>query len=223
MNTLPRWLLMIGLAILAYPDLGLAQEPVGVVTTLSGQATRTASAAGEAPAPLRFKDGIFGADTIRTAERSFVRMLLERKAVLTVRELSVLRITEDATQATVDLKAGGIAFSVARPRLRPGETVLVRTPNAVAAVRGTTIVVETQGAVTHFHVLTGALDVASHANPTAWQRLQAPMLARRAMLLTQRNTADFTPCPTAPPAARTCTAPTATSSRNWSTPTPSPA
>ena len=165
---------MIGLAILVYPGLGLAQEPVGVVTTLSGQATRTASAAGEAPAPLRFKDGIFGADTIRTAERSFVRMLLERKAVLTVRELSVLRITEDATQATVDLKAGGIAFSVARPRLRPGETVLVRTPNAVAAVRGTTIVVETQGAVTHFHVLTGALDVASHANPTAWQRLQAP-------------------------------------------------
>jgi hypothetical protein len=174
MNTLRRWQVMIGLAILACPGLGLAQEPVGVVTTLSGQATRTASAAGEAPAPLRFKDGIFGADTIRTAERSFVRMLLERKAVLTVRELSVLRITEDATQAIVDLKAGGIAFSVARPRLRPGETVLVRTPNAVAAVRGTTIVVETQGAVTHFHVLTGALDVASHANPTAWQRLQAP-------------------------------------------------
>jgi len=130
--------------------------------------------AGETPAPLRFKDGIFGADTIRTAERSFVRMLLERKALLTVRELSVLRITEDATQATIDLKAGGIAFSVARPRLRPGETVMVRTPNAVAAVRGTTIVVETQGAVTHFHVLTGTLDVASHASPTAWQRLQAP-------------------------------------------------
>jgi hypothetical protein len=174
MKTLRRWTLMIGLAILACPDLGLAQEPVGVVTSLSGQATRTASTAGESPAPLRFKDGVFGADTIRTAERSFVRMLLERKAVLTVRELSVLRITEDATQATVDLKAGGIAFSVARPRLRPGETVLVRTPNAVAAVRGTTIVVETKGAVTHFHVLTGALDVASHANPTAWQRLQAP-------------------------------------------------
>jgi FecR-like protein len=174
MSTLRRWALAASLAILACPEPGLTQEPVGVVTTLAGQATRTASAPGETPAPLRFKDGVFGADTIRTAERSFVRVLLERKAVLTVRELSVLRITEDATQAAVDLKAGGIAFSVARPRLRPGETVLVRTPNAVAAVRGTTIVVETQGAVTHFHVLTGALDVAAHANPTAWQRLQAP-------------------------------------------------
>jgi hypothetical protein len=174
MKILRHLLLVAGLAILGSPGLCVAEEPIGVVTTLSGQATRTASMAGETPAPLRFKDGIFGADTIRTAERSFVRMLLERKALLTVRELSVLRITEDATQATIDLKAGGIAFSVARPRLRPGETVLVRTPNAVAAVRGTTIVVETQGAVTHFHVLTGTLDVASHASPTAWQRLQAP-------------------------------------------------
>jgi hypothetical protein len=169
------WALAVGLlAILAYPGSGLAQEPVGVVTTLTGRATRTASTAGEAPAPLRFKDGVFGADTIRTAERAFVRLLLERKAVLTVRELSVLRITEGASQAAVDLKSGGIAFSVARPRLRPGETVLVRTPNAVAAVRGTTIVVEAQGAVSQFHVLTGALDVASHANPTAWRRVQAP-------------------------------------------------
>ena len=174
MSTMRRWVLSVSLAIVAFPGLGIAQEPVGVVTTLNGRATRTASAPGETAAPLRFKDGVFGADTIRTAERSFVRMLLERKAVLTVRELSVLRITEDATQAAVDLQAGGIAFSVARARLRPGETVLVRTPNAVAAVRGTTIIVETQGAVTHFHVLTGALDVAAHASPTAWHRLQAP-------------------------------------------------
>src|SRR5688572_9856825 len=99
MSTMRRWVLSVSLAIVAFPGLGIAQEPVGVVTTLNGRATRTASAPGETAAPLRFKDGVFVADTIRTAERSFVRMLLERKAVLTVRELSVLRITEDATQA----------------------------------------------------------------------------------------------------------------------------
>ena len=174
MNTLARAILALGAALLACPTLVAAQEPVGVVTTLTGQATRTASAKPENPAPLRFKDGVFGADTIRTAERSFVRMLLERKAVLTVRELSVLRISDDATQAVVDLSSGGIAFSVARPRLRPGESVLIHTPNAVAAVRGTSIVVETQGTISQFHVLTGTLDVASRANPTGWQRLQAP-------------------------------------------------
>jgi hypothetical protein len=169
-----RRTLLASLALPAWLGLAQAQEPLGVVTTLSGQATRTAGATPATATPLRFRDGVFGADTIRTAERSFVRMLLERKAVLTVRELSVLRIAEDATQATVDLRSGGVALSVARPRLRPGETVLIHTPNAVAAVRGTSIVVESQGAVTRFHVLTGTLDVASRANPTAWHRLQAP-------------------------------------------------
>jgi hypothetical protein len=174
MSTLARAILVLGASLLTCPTLVAAQEPVGVVTTLTGQATRTASAQPESPAPLRFKDGVFGADTIRTAERAFVRMLLERKAVLTVRELSVLRISDDATQAVVDLHAGGIAFSVARPRLRPGESVLIHTPNAVAAVRGTSIVVEAQGTTSRFHVLTGTLDVASRAKPTGWQRLQAP-------------------------------------------------
>lgn len=174
MSTLARAILALGATLLACPTLVVAQEPLGVVTTLTGQATRTASAKPEIPAPLRFKDGVFGADTIRTAERSFVRMLLERKAVLTVRELSVLRISDDATQAVVDLRSGGIAFSVARPRLRPEESVLIHTPNAVAAVRGTSIVVETRGAISQFHVLTGTLDVASRANPTGWRRLQAP-------------------------------------------------
>ena len=174
MKTLTRAILILGTALLAHPTLGLTQEPLGVVTTLTGQATRTAQTAPGTAAPLRFKDGVFGADTIRTAERAFVRMLLERKAVLTVRELSVLRISNDATQAVVDLHSGGIAFSVARPRLRPGESVLIHTPNAVAAVRGTSIVVETDGAVSQFHVLTGTLDVASRANPAGWQRLQAP-------------------------------------------------
>ena len=174
MSTLWRSILLASLGLLAWTGFASPQEPVGVVTTLSGQATRAASATPGAATPLRFKDGVFGADTIRTADRSFLRMLLERRAVLTLRELSVLRISEDARQATVDLRSGGIALSVARARLRPGETVLIRTPNAVAAVRGTSIVVESRGAVTHFHVLTGALDVASRANPTGWQRLQAP-------------------------------------------------
>ena len=61
MSTVRRWALAVGVALLACPGLGMAQEPVGVVTTLAGQATRTASAPGEIPTPLRFKDGVFGA------------------------------------------------------------------------------------------------------------------------------------------------------------------
>jgi len=169
-----RWIGVLAVSLLALPGIARAEEAVGVVTTLAGQATRTANVSPTLPAPLRFKDDVFGADTIRTAERSLVRVLLERKALLTVRELSVLRITDEAARATVKLQSGGIALSVAQPRLRPGEVIEVHTPNAVAAVRGTTIAVETRGAVTQFHVLTGALDVASLARPTVWHRLQAP-------------------------------------------------
>jgi hypothetical protein len=174
MGTPKAAVVLASLALLVCADPGYGREPVGVVTTLTGRVTRTASTTPDLAAPLHFKDGVFGADTIRTAERAFVRMLLERKAVLTVRELSVLRIAEQATHATVDLRSGGVGLSVARPRLRPGESILIHTPNALAAVRGTSVVVETQGAVSHFHVLTGTLDVASRGNPTAWHRLQAP-------------------------------------------------
>src|SRR5713226_3375595 len=134
-----RWIGVLAVGLVALPGVGQAEEAVGVVTTLAGQATRTASVSPIVPAPLRFKDDIYAADTIRTAERSLVRVLLERKALLTVRELSVLRITDEATRATVNLQSGGIALSVARLRLRPGEVIEVHTPNAVAAVRGTTI------------------------------------------------------------------------------------
>jgi hypothetical protein len=174
LNGARRWIGVLTVGLLTLPGVGRAEEAVGVVTTLAGQATRTASASPTVPAPLRFKDDVFAADTIRTAERSLVRVLLERKALLTVRELSVLHITDEATRAIVNLQSGGVALSVARLRLRPGEVIEVHTPNALAAVRGTTIAVETRGAVTHFHVLTGALDVASLAKPTAWRRLQAP-------------------------------------------------
>ena len=161
-------------AALLCPGIAGAEPALGVVTTLAGQATRTAAGAPTAGAALRFRDDVFGADTIRTAERSLVRVLLERKAVLTVRELSVLRLTEETQRAAVDLQSGGIALSVARARMRPGESIEIQTPNATAAVRGTTVIVETRGAVTHFHLLTGSLDVASRARPSAWQRLQAP-------------------------------------------------
>jgi hypothetical protein len=66
----------------------------------------------------------------------------------------------------VDLKAGGIAFSVAKPDC-VGRDRLVRTPNATPRCAAA-IMVETRCGHA-FHVLTGALD---GSRPTAW-RLQA--------------------------------------------------
>src|SRR5262249_41643974 len=133
----------------------------------------TVAGAAPAPLPLRFKDEAFVRDRISTAERSLARLLLDQKALVTVRELSELEITEASGRSTVDLGAGKIAIGVARQRMRPGEIVEIRTQNAVAAIRGTVVVAENlpvpPGAPpqSRIHVLSGYVDITPRNNPGA--------------------------------------------------------
>jgi hypothetical protein len=131
----------IALILVLLPAVAVAQPSQGVVTMLLGQATLTRRAPAT-PQPLRFKDDLFEHDQINTRERSLVRVLVRDKALVTLRELSVFTITGDASGQTVRLPSGKLAVSVARSRMRPGETVEIRTPNAIAAVRGTVVIVE---------------------------------------------------------------------------------
>jgi len=130
-------------AALMFPLLGSAQAApeVGVVTTLQGEAT-VARLASTSPLPLKFRDSIFEKDRINTGEKSIVKVLMGGRAIVTVRELSVLTITEEVGRTVVNLESGKIAVGVAKQRMKPGETLEVHTPNAVAAVRGTVFVVE---------------------------------------------------------------------------------
>src|SRR5262245_32175472 len=174
-----RWI-SLGIALATWltsmPATAQTAPPVGIVTTLQGQAT-VAHAASSSTLPLKFKDSIFERDRINTAEHSIVKVLMGGRAVVTVRELSVLTITEDLGRTTVNLKSGKIAVSVAKQKMKPGETLEVHTPNAVAAVRGTAFVVEVArqgaqagsghlGAATQVTSVTGTVEV-SHANNPA--------------------------------------------------------
>ena len=118
------------------PVAAQTSDAVGVVTTLDGRVT-VARPALTVPLSLKFKDDVFGRDKISTQENSLVRVLLGGKAILTVRELSQVTITEDAGRAVVTLPDGKVVLAVAKQRMRPGESIEIRTPNAVAAVRGT--------------------------------------------------------------------------------------
>jgi hypothetical protein len=145
---------------------------VGVVTTLNGTAT-VARASLPSPRALHFKDDVFVRDHIATAEKSIVRVLLGGKALITVRELSSLTIKEEAGRSAVDLASGKVAMGVARQRMRPGEVIEIRTPNAIVAVRGTMLVVELIPApggssyTTKVHVLHGLVEVSDPNNPGA--------------------------------------------------------
>ena len=81
-------------------------------------------------------------DTVTTGDKSLARMLLGGKAVVTVRERSTVTITEVPGRSTIDLDSGKFALAVAREKMRPGEEIQIRTPNAIAGVRGTVVVTE---------------------------------------------------------------------------------
>src|SRR5574338_186065 len=62
-------------------------------------------------------------------------------ALLTGRELSEVTISEEPGRAVVTLPSGKVVLAVAKQRMRPGESIEIRTPNAVAAVRGSILAV----------------------------------------------------------------------------------
>src|SRR5215471_3349139 len=101
------------MALAALPTLAHAQATpeVGVVTTLQGQAT-VARASATSPLPLKFRDSIFEKDRINTGEKSIVKVLMGGRAIVTVRELSVLTITEEVGRTVVNLESGKIAVGV---------------------------------------------------------------------------------------------------------------
>jgi hypothetical protein len=115
--------------------------PAGLVTRLEGNVT-AARASLPQPVALKFRDGVFVNDRIVTGDQSIVRMLLGGKAVVTVRERSSLTITEVPRRSTMNLESGKIALAVARERMRAGDSIEIRTPNAVAGIRGPVVIAE---------------------------------------------------------------------------------
>lgn len=160
-----------------------AQDPkAGVVTAVQGQAT-VARAVGPTPVLLKFKDDVFVRDRVNTQEKSIVRMLLGGKALVTVREFSVFTVSEEVGRSVVELESGKLAVAVARKLLRPGESIEIRTPNAIAAVRGSLLVAEVRIVAgvpqTNFTALqaTVPITVSSRATPG----VSVPLSANQAL------------------------------------------
>jgi hypothetical protein len=150
-------------------------SPAGVVTHVVGTVTVARVSLPE-PAPLKFRDTVFTSDRIITGDRSFARVLLGGKALVTARERSVLIITTVPGTATIEALSGKFAVAVAKSLNPSGETIAIKSRNAVVAVRGTVVVAQVMpGAavdgsrdLTTFTVLRGAVDV-QPLNPVSGQ------------------------------------------------------
>ncbi len=148
---------------------------VGVVTALRGEAavahapevaTRERRATQER---LKFRDDVFFRDVIDTQRESTARLLLKGQSTLTIRELSRVELREGVvpadptkTLSIVSLLAGKLRAIVARDLMR-GDEMELRSPNAIAAVRGTDVLWLFQAGRTIGVVLAGLLEA---FNPT---------------------------------------------------------
>src|SRR5213594_2086809 len=93
------------------PTVALGQaEKVGVVTTLEGNVTARRAVL-PLPVPLKFKDDVFFRDTITTGDQSLARVLLGGKSIVTVRERSVVTITESPGRSFISLESGYIGIA----------------------------------------------------------------------------------------------------------------
>jgi len=151
------------LAIAACATVAWAQSArVGTVATVVGAAT-VARGVSQQPLTLRLRDDVFLHDRITTGERSLLRVLLGGKATVTARERSVLTITEAPAVSTIGLASGGIAVAVSKDRMKPGEAVEIRLPNALAVIRGTVVIAEVSptraGARSAVTILRGSVEV----------------------------------------------------------------
>ncbi len=158
----------------------------GVVTTLEGNVTATRAAAPLEPVALKFKDDVLLQDRITTGEQSLARLLLGGKAVVTVRERSILTIAEAPGRSTIEIESGKFALVVARERMRTGEVIEIRTPNAIAGVRGTVVITEVASVpsattaqpprvVSNFYVLRGSVE-AQLLDPSTRAPIGAPRM-----------------------------------------------
>jgi len=136
----PSTLTLLGLTlVIAVTSPTMAQAPrAGIVTAAQGDvsAARTGLSA---RIPLKFKDDVFLQDRIEAGDGAFAKILPGGKALVTVRERSVVTITEVPGRATVELGRGQAVLSLGKSLLAPGEAVEIRTPSAIAAVRGSTV------------------------------------------------------------------------------------
>jgi len=136
--------LLVALVLALAPPAG-AQDFVGWVSALEG--TGEVQHAGESDwVPLAAADGVVQGDQVRTGAAARMKILLRDDSVLTLGESSQLRLDEQvagpAPQSTLWLLFGRIRAIATERYGAAGARFEVKTPTAIAGVRGTEFIAQ---------------------------------------------------------------------------------
>jgi len=202
MGTMTRMLggaaMMVGLTLGLVPVAAAQAPAAGTVTRVEGTAA-VARTAIPRPTPLKTRDSLYLRDLLTTGEQSRAQLLLGGKATVTMRERSALRITEDPGVSTVEMTDGKLKLAVLKDRMKAGERVEVKTPNAVTAVRGTVVIVEVvrtpSGIASVVTVLIGSVEV-TRFDPATGRPTGTPLVVNAL----QQTVVDGVKPPSAPQA-----------------------
>jgi TonB family protein len=144
------------------PDRDLERAvKVGVVTTVDGNATVN-RVGGPDAVPIKVNAPVYLQDSIATGEAARIEIRLGDTAEVALGERSKVTMSEALVRRSLDLETGHLIA-----RVNSGETKIdVRTPNAVATLRGDSRVrVEAMpGNITHVDVLDGTISVAANVD-----------------------------------------------------------
>jgi hypothetical protein len=131
--------LLLGVLVAPRWSWGQTTDRIGTILAVEGVAEVRAAQATEWER-LRFRDGIFLNDTVRTAADAKLKVLLQDDSIMTLAEQSEMQftdflLTDQQRRSIVNLFVGKIRVLTTR-LFGAGSVTEVHTPNAVAGVRG---------------------------------------------------------------------------------------
>ena len=136
----------------------------GRIIALKGDATLTRPS--QTTAPISRGDLLHAGDAIKTADNASLRLLLQDDSVIDVAANTSMKLDAFAFKAKERSRMARITMFIGRlwarvsPNLGDEQNFHVTTPNAVAGVRGTSLVVDVdKGGQTNVTVVNGAVQV----------------------------------------------------------------
>ena len=144
-----RRTILLGTALLVWPGLVLAADPIGQVKTSSGvvQVNR-----GSAPEALKVGDRVFQSDTVTTGDDGAVGLTFDDNSMMTLGPSSELVLDQFKFNTTThagtfesSLHKGTLAVKSGQIVQQTAEAMRVRTPTAILGVRGTEFLVRADG------------------------------------------------------------------------------